>query len=144
MVRMFADRGRLLGIAVDLRRLEIPRRRRPAVRADRGGRRPEPRRAPGHRRPGRPLPGGAPAALRARAGGSAHPRTTAMTVVELAASANESTSGFDPLGAAAAKWTAIGLSTAPADRDTAAEAVRIAYTAVGLPVPKHVIWFDSP
>jgi hypothetical protein len=67
-----------------------------------------------------------------------------MTVVELAATANDSTGGLDPLGAAAAKWTAIGLSTAPADRDTAVEAVRICYTSVGLPVPKHVLWFDSP
>src|SRR5689334_20527627 len=65
-----------------------------------------------------------------------------MTMVQLAASATDG--GFDPLGAAAAKWTAIGLSTAPADRDMAVEAVRIAYTSVGLPVPKHVIWLDSP
>ena len=67
-----------------------------------------------------------------------------MTMAQLAAPAIDSAGGLDPLGAAAAKWTAIGLSTAPADRDTAAEAVRIAYTSVGLPAPKHVVWFDSP
>ncbi len=67
-----------------------------------------------------------------------------MTVVQLEAPAQDSVGGFDPLGAAVAKWTAVGLSTAPADRDTAAEAVRIAYTSVGLPAPKRIVWFDSP
>lgn len=48
------------------------------------------------------------------------------------------------LGAAAAKWISIGLSTAPADRDAAAEAVRTAYVSAGLPPPARVVWFDSP
>ncbi|WP_327009451.1 hypothetical protein OHA72_20735 [Dactylosporangium sp. NBC_01737] len=48
------------------------------------------------------------------------------------------------LGANAAKWLAAGLSTAPADRDAAADAVRLAYRAAGLPEPAHVVWFASP
>jgi hypothetical protein len=50
----------------------------------------------------------------------------------------------DPLAAATAKWSGIGLSTLPADRDAAVEAVRAAYTSVGLPPPARVVWFDSP
>ncbi|MEV0128257.1 DUF6745 domain-containing protein [Dactylosporangium sp. NPDC050688] len=48
------------------------------------------------------------------------------------------------LGANAAKWLAAGLSTAPADRDAAADAVRLAYRSAGLPEPAHVVWFASP
>ena len=48
------------------------------------------------------------------------------------------------LGANAAKWLAAGLSTAPADRAAAADAVRLAYRCAGLPEPRHVVWFASP
>ncbi|MFF5227554.1 DUF6745 domain-containing protein [Dactylosporangium sp. NPDC000521] len=48
------------------------------------------------------------------------------------------------LGANAAKWLAAGLSTAPADREAAAEAVRLAYRSAGLPEPAHIVWFASP
>ncbi|MDG6102806.1 hypothetical protein Daura_41180 [Dactylosporangium aurantiacum] len=48
------------------------------------------------------------------------------------------------LGANAAKWLAAGLSTAPADRAAAADAVRLAYRCAGLPEPAHVVWFASP
>lgn len=48
------------------------------------------------------------------------------------------------LGANAAKWLAAGLSTAPADRAAAADAVRLAYRSAGLPEPAHVVWFASP
>jgi hypothetical protein len=62
-----------------------------------------------------------------------------MTVIELAERPVE-----NHLGAAAAKWIAIGLSTAQADRDAAAEAVRTAYVSAGVPPPARVVWFDSP
>ncbi|MER7005737.1 DUF6745 domain-containing protein [Dactylosporangium sp. NPDC000555] len=48
------------------------------------------------------------------------------------------------LGAVSAKWLAAGLSTAPADRQAAAEAARLAYRSAGLPEPRHVVWFASP
>ncbi|GAA3242576.1 DUF6745 domain-containing protein [Dactylosporangium siamense] len=48
------------------------------------------------------------------------------------------------LGANAAKWLAAGLSTAPADRAAAADAVRLAYRSAGLPGPARVVWFASP
>jgi hypothetical protein len=48
------------------------------------------------------------------------------------------------LGANAAKWLAAGLSTTPADRVAAADAVRLAYRSAGLPEPAHVVWFASP
>jgi len=48
------------------------------------------------------------------------------------------------LGAVSAKWLTAGLSTAPADREAAAEAVRLAYRSAGLPEPAHVVWFASP
>src|SRR5262245_43361367 len=48
------------------------------------------------------------------------------------------------LGAAAAKWIGVGLSTSPADRDAAAEAVRAAYVSAGLRPPARIVWFDSP
>ncbi|UWP80766.1 hypothetical protein Dfulv_37330 [Dactylosporangium fulvum] len=48
------------------------------------------------------------------------------------------------LGAVSAKWLAAGLSTAPADRDAAADAVRLAYRSAGLPEPAHIVWFASP
>ncbi|MET7418396.1 DUF6745 domain-containing protein [Dactylosporangium sp. NPDC005555] len=48
------------------------------------------------------------------------------------------------LGANAAKWLAAGLSTTPADRDAAADAVSLAYRSAGLPEPAHIVWFSSP
>ncbi|MGI5237507.1 DUF6745 domain-containing protein [Dactylosporangium sp. CA-139066] len=48
------------------------------------------------------------------------------------------------LGAVSAKWLAAGLSTAPADRAAAREAVRLAYRSAGLPEPRHIVWFASP
>lgn len=42
------------------------------------------------------------------------------------------------------KWTAIGLSTAPADRGRAEEAIGGYYAAAKLPAPKHFIWASSP
>ncbi|UWZ40633.1 hypothetical protein Drose_28085 [Dactylosporangium roseum] len=48
------------------------------------------------------------------------------------------------LGAVSAKWLAAGLSTAPADRDAAADAVRLAYRSAGLPEPARIVWFASP
>ncbi|MFI5912779.1 DUF6745 domain-containing protein [Dactylosporangium sp. NPDC051541] len=47
-------------------------------------------------------------------------------------------------GAVSAKWLAAGLSTAPADRQAAADAVRLAYRSAGLPEPRHIVWFASP
>ncbi|WP_433078332.1 DUF6745 domain-containing protein [Dactylosporangium sp. CA-052675] len=48
------------------------------------------------------------------------------------------------LGAVSAKWLAAGLSTQPADRPAAEEAVRLAYRSAGLPAPRHIVWFASP
>ncbi|WP_432975740.1 DUF6745 domain-containing protein [Dactylosporangium sp. CA-233914] len=48
------------------------------------------------------------------------------------------------LGAVSAKWLAAGLSTAPADRRAAEDAVRLAYRSAGLPEPRHIVWFASP
>jgi hypothetical protein len=48
------------------------------------------------------------------------------------------------LGAVSSKWLAAGLSTAPADRQSAADAVRLAYRSAGLPEPRHIVWFASP
>lgn len=42
------------------------------------------------------------------------------------------------------KWTAIGLSTGPADRGRAEEAIGGYYAAAKLPAPKHFIWTSSP
>jgi hypothetical protein len=42
------------------------------------------------------------------------------------------------------EWTAIGLSTAPADRPRAEAAVRKAYKQAGLDPPKTIIWCGSP
>ena len=47
-------------------------------------------------------------------------------------------------GEFADKWTAIGLSTDPANRKKAETGVRMAYKAAGLKPPKQIIWFDSP
>ncbi len=61
--------------------------------------------------------------------------------------ATHRTPGADPqthLGATAAKWNAIGLSTAAADREAATESVRVAYRSAGLDAPAHVVWLDSP
>src|SRR5436305_431960 len=48
------------------------------------------------------------------------------------------------LATTAARWTGIGLSTAPTERAEAAEAAAAAYTSVGLPPPVHIVWFASP
>src|SRR3569833_3835021 len=48
------------------------------------------------------------------------------------------------LGAPAAKWISVGLATAPADREAAAEAVRTAYVSADLDPPKRIVWFGSP
>nr|BFE66437.1 hypothetical protein GCM10020063_109630 [Dactylosporangium thailandense] len=61
--------------------------------------------------------------------------TTALTTAESRAAA---------LGAVSAKWLAAGLSTQPADRQAAEEAVRLAYRSAGLPAPRHIVWFASP
>ena len=42
------------------------------------------------------------------------------------------------------KWTEIGLCTDPADRPRAEAGIRLAYQAVGLPVPERIIWCGSP
>ena len=42
------------------------------------------------------------------------------------------------------EWLEQVLSTAPADRPRAEEAVRRLYKAAELPEPRHVLWFDSP
>ena len=42
------------------------------------------------------------------------------------------------------RWTAIGLSTAQANRPAAEAGVRLAYQAAGLVAPSKFIWFDSP
>jgi hypothetical protein len=43
-----------------------------------------------------------------------------------------------------AKWTAIGLSTEPADRPAAERAIALCYTLAGLEPPKTIIWCGSP
>ena len=43
-----------------------------------------------------------------------------------------------------AKWIAIGLSTAPADRPRAEAAIRAYYRAAKLPEPKRIAWTSSP
>ena len=43
-----------------------------------------------------------------------------------------------------ARWLAQLLSTAPADRLRAEQAIRRLYAAAGYSEPKHVLWFDSP
>ncbi|MET7399871.1 hypothetical protein ABZS66_40945, partial [Dactylosporangium sp. NPDC005572] len=50
----------------------------------------------------------------------------------------------EALGAVSAKWLAAGLSTAPAGRGAAEDAVRLAYRSAGLRPPKHIVWFASP
>ena len=42
------------------------------------------------------------------------------------------------------RWTAIGLSTAPADRPTAEAAIRLAYHCAGLGPPHTIVWCGSP
>ena len=42
------------------------------------------------------------------------------------------------------KWTAIGLSTAPADRPKAEAAIHKMYAAAGLKAPKKIVWCGSP
>ena len=42
------------------------------------------------------------------------------------------------------KWTAIGVSTAPADRPRAEAGIRKAYEIAGLTPPKSIVWCDSP
>jgi hypothetical protein len=42
------------------------------------------------------------------------------------------------------RWTRIRLSTAPSDRDAAAEGVAIAYAAAGFPPPQRIEWAGSP
>ena len=41
------------------------------------------------------------------------------------------------------KWRALTLSTEPVDPETVVEAVKLAYTAIGLPKPE-VLFFPSP
>jgi hypothetical protein len=48
------------------------------------------------------------------------------------------------LGDYRARWRAIRRSTAPADRDTAEQGVRLAYEAAGLEPPARIVWCDSP
>ncbi|WP_432828319.1 DUF6745 domain-containing protein [Dactylosporangium sp. CA-092794] len=62
----------------------------------------------------------------------------------MAAASADSDVRATTLGAVSAKWLAAGLSTAPADRAAAADAVRLAYRSAGLPEPAHVVWFASP
>ena len=42
------------------------------------------------------------------------------------------------------EWTAVGLSTEPADRPAAEEGARQAYRRAGLEPPRVVVWLDSP
>src|SRR6202012_6195858 len=42
------------------------------------------------------------------------------------------------------RWTDVGLSTLPADRGTAEEAIVAMYAAAGLPAPKKIVWCGSP
>lgn len=42
------------------------------------------------------------------------------------------------------KWIAIGLSTEPAARSRAEEAIRLSYRLGGIPEPKKIIWCGSP
>ena len=42
------------------------------------------------------------------------------------------------------KWVAIGLSTAPAQRERAEEAVRQSYRCAGLSPPARIVWCGSP
>jgi len=42
------------------------------------------------------------------------------------------------------KWTAVGMSTARADRPKAEDAIRAAYAAAELAAPKDFIWEESP
>src|SRR5271166_662331 len=42
------------------------------------------------------------------------------------------------------KWTRIGLSTEPADRPLAEQAIRMVYECGGVKPPNKVIWFGSP
>ncbi len=44
----------------------------------------------------------------------------------------------------AAKWLELGLSTEPADRTAAEEAVKRIYTSVGLRLPREIVWQTSP
>jgi hypothetical protein len=41
-------------------------------------------------------------------------------------------------------WTAVGLSTQPADRPRAEAAVRLMYECGGLPPPERIVWCGSP
>lgn len=41
-------------------------------------------------------------------------------------------------------WTAVGLSTAPANRGRAEAGVRLAYETVKLPAPERIVWTGSP
>jgi len=43
-----------------------------------------------------------------------------------------------------AKWTAIGLETAPANRPVAEAAIELCYRQANLTPPKKITWFDSP
>ena len=42
------------------------------------------------------------------------------------------------------RWTDIGLSTKPADREQAERGVRMAYECAGLAPPKAIVWCGSP
>ena len=42
------------------------------------------------------------------------------------------------------RWTAIGLSTEPADRPTAEAAIATMYRCGGLEPPQHIVWCKSP
>ena len=42
------------------------------------------------------------------------------------------------------EWTAVGLSTEPANRPAAEEGVRQAYRRAGMEPPSVVIWLGSP
>ncbi|MGH8907318.1 MAG: DUF6745 domain-containing protein [Egibacteraceae bacterium] len=46
--------------------------------------------------------------------------------------------------ATAAEWLAVGLSTAPADREAAEAGVRLAYQRAGLRPPQRILWAQSP
>ena len=48
------------------------------------------------------------------------------------------------LSTARDKWLAIGLSTAPIDRDASKAAVAKMYECAGLPAPNVFIFLDSP
>jgi hypothetical protein len=51
---------------------------------------------------------------------------------------------IDALADYLARWAEAHLSCAPADRHSAEEGVRLAYTAAGLALPRRIVWCGGP